>query len=264
MSRAAHRRPDAPGPLPQDLTRLGSSRVLRGNGLVAKSGSSEGIAREAFLFGEAAALLPVGTPTLVASGPDRLLMEDVGGEPASPEDVTPLAQLALVHESFVGATGIRHERFCDVFGREREGRLALARGSANAAALPEPLSGLADYPLLLDEDRGRRAANVVYGDAWSGNVLMRGKDFVWLDWSDPAPDPPHTTSRRGSTARQGAGVGQPRGRAGRVPGGADDEGGAFQLQARGGRVRDPGFRRRARTADHCEPDLIERVIQRGT
>jgi len=54
------------GPSPQDLTRLGSSRVLRGNGLVAKTGSPEGIAREAFLFGEAAALLPVGTPTLVA------------------------------------------------------------------------------------------------------------------------------------------------------------------------------------------------------
>ena len=57
------------GPSPQDLTRLGSTRVLRGNGLVAKVGSPEGIAREAFLFGEAAALLPVNVPTLVASGP---------------------------------------------------------------------------------------------------------------------------------------------------------------------------------------------------
>ncbi|MGZ5298384.1 MAG: hypothetical protein ACXWDU_01780, partial [Actinomycetota bacterium] len=32
------------GPAPQDLTRFGSSRVLRGNGLVAKSGPAERIA----------------------------------------------------------------------------------------------------------------------------------------------------------------------------------------------------------------------------
>ena len=143
------------GPSPQDLTRLGSSRVLRGNGLVAKSGTPEGIAREAFLFGEAAALLPVGAPTLVASGPGWILMEDVGGEPVSPDDVTPLARLAPMHELFVGATGIEHERFRDVFGRERDGLLALARGSANAAALPEPLSTLLDDPSPLDVDHRR-------------------------------------------------------------------------------------------------------------
>ncbi len=38
------------GSAPEDLTRLGSSRVERGNGLVAKCGTPEGIAREAFLF----------------------------------------------------------------------------------------------------------------------------------------------------------------------------------------------------------------------
>jgi len=252
------------GPSPQDLTRLGSSRVLRGNGLVAKTGSPEGIAREAFLFGEAAALLPVGTPTLVASGPDWLLMEDIGGEPASPEDVTPLAQLALVHELFVGATGIEHERFSDVFGREREALLALARGSANAAALPEPLAGLLEDPAPLDEIVDAEPRTLVHGDAWSGNVLMRGKDFVWLDWAESGAGPAVFDL---STWLYGSAW---------APGSTSPEGalGAY-LAARTMKVEPFGFKRAvdacailgflltqlARLTDR-EPDLIERVIER--
>ena len=142
------------GPSPQDLTRFGSSRVMRGNGLVAKAGSPEGIAREAFLFGEAVALMPLGLPTLVEAGPGWILMEDVGGEPIDPADVSPLEGLARMHELFEGATGIEHERFRDVFGRERDVLLAEARVSANAAALPEPLASLlADPSPLTDVDR---------------------------------------------------------------------------------------------------------------
>jgi hypothetical protein len=178
------------GPAPQDLTRLGSSRVMRGNGLVAKAGSPEGIAREAFLFGEAAALMPVGLPELVEAGPGWILMEDVGGEPIDPTNVSPLEGLARMHELFEGATGIDHERFRDVFGREREALLSEARGSANAAALPEPLASLLrdQSPLIAIVDVQRRT--LVHGDAWPGNVLARGtKDFVWLDWAESGAGP---------------------------------------------------------------------------
>jgi hypothetical protein len=178
------------GPSPQDVTRLGSGRVMRGNGLVAKTGASDRIAREAFLFGEAAALMPVGLPALVDKGPDWILMEDVGGEPVPPEDVSPLAGLALVHELFEGATGIEHERFRDVFEREREGLLADARGSANAAALPQPLATLLADPSPLIAALDTQPRTLVHGDACPGNVLTTGSgEFVWLDWAESGAGP---------------------------------------------------------------------------
>jgi len=252
------------GPSPQDLTRLGSSRVLRGNGLVAKVGTPEGIARETFLFGEAAALLPVGVPTLVASGPDWILMEDVGGEPAPPDDVAPLVGLAQMHELFAGATGVEHERFRDVFGREREGLLALARGSANAAALPDPLASLLDDPSPLDEMLAGEPRTLVHGDAWPGNVLTRGKDFVWLDWSESGAGP---AAYDLSSWLYGSAW---------APGSTSPEGalGAY-LAARTTKVEPSRFKRAvdacavlgflltqlARLTDR-EPELIERVIER--
>ena len=252
------------GPSPQDLTRLGSSRVLRGNGLVAKAGPPEAIAREAFLFGEASALIPVNVPTLVDTGPGWILMEDVGGEPAAPDDVSPLEHLAPVHELFDGATGIEHERFRDVFGREREQLLALARGSANAAALPEPLASLLDDPSPLDAFLDAEPRTLVHGDAWSGNVLRR-----------------HRRTSCGSTGRS-------RRRTRRVrpldvalrlavgAGSTSPEGAlAAYLAARTTKVDPLAFRRAvdasailgflltqlARLTDR-EPDLIERVIER--
>jgi hypothetical protein len=252
------------GPSPQDLTRLGSSRVQRGNGLVAKTGPPEGVAREAFLFGEAAALVPVGLPKLVASGPGWILMEDVGGEPAAPDDVTPLVQLAPMHELFAGATGIEHERFRDVFGREREELLALARGSANAAALPEPLASLLDDPSPLDTFVDAEPRTLVHGDAWPGNVLTRGKDFVWLDWTQSGAGP---AAYDVSMWLYGSAW---------APGSTSPEGalGAY-LAARTTTVEPFAFKRAvdacailgflltqlARLTDR-EPDLIERVIER--
>ncbi|MGZ5213566.1 MAG: phosphotransferase family protein [Actinomycetota bacterium] len=253
------------GPAPQDLTRFGSSRVLRGNGLVAKSGPAERIAREAFLFGEAAALMPVGVPKLVDAGPGWLLMEDVGGEPVPPEDVSPLEGLARVHELFEGATGIEHERFRDVFGREREGLLSEAHVSANAAALPEPLSSLLADPSPLVAIVESQPRTLVHGDAWPGNVLTHGpKDFVWLDWAESGAGPAAFDLAVWLYGSPWA------------PGSTSPEGalGAY-LAARTTRVDPPAFKRAvdaaailgfllahlARLTDR-EPDLIERVIER--
>ena len=208
--------------------------------------------------------MPVGVPTLVASGPGWILMEDVGGEPAAPDDVAPLARLAPMHELFVGATGIEHERFRDVFGREREGLLALARGSANAAALPEPLASLLDDPSPLDAFVDAEPRTLVHGDAWPGNVLTRGKDFVWLDWTESGAGPAAYDLSMWLYGSAWA------------PGSTSPEGalGAY-LAARTTTVEPLAFKRAvdacavlgflltqlARLTDR-EPDLIERVIER--
>jgi hypothetical protein len=253
------------GPAPQDLTRLGSSRVMRGSGLVAKTGDPARIARESFLFGEAAELMPIGLPKLVAAGPGWILMEDAGGEPVSPEDVSPLEGLAEVHQLFEGATGIEHERFRDVFGREREALLSEARVSANAAALPEPLSSLLADPSPLTAAVDAQPRTLVHGDAWPGNVLASGrKGFVWLDWAESGAGPAAFDLAVWLYGSPWA------------PGSDNPEGalGAY-LAARTTRVDPSGFKRAvdaaavlgfllmhlARLTDR-EPDLIERVIER--
>jgi aminoglycoside phosphotransferase (APT) family kinase protein len=177
------------GPAPEELTRFGSSRVLRGNGLVAKFGPEERLAREAFLFGDARALLPVEVPVLVAHGPGWILMEAAGGEVGSAADVAPLARLAPVHELFDGSTGIEDPRFRDIFGRERDGLLAAARAEA-PAGMPEPLASLLDDPSPLTAIVDAEPRTLVHGDAWAGNVLVRGPgDYVWLDWEEAGAGP---------------------------------------------------------------------------
>ena len=178
------------GPTPTELTRVGSSRILRGNDLLAKFGPEERIAREAFLFGEASALMPVGVPAFVDAGTGWILMQDPGAEPAAPNDVSPLAGLATMHELFQGATGIEHERFRDVFGREREGLLASARGSSVADALPQPLASLLADPSPLLSIVDAEPRTLVHGDAGPGNIVARGPDdFVWLNWEDAGAGP---------------------------------------------------------------------------
>lgn len=178
------------GPSPMEQARLGESRIFRGNDLAAKFGPEERIAREAFLFGEASALMPIGVPVLVDAGPGWILTQDPGDEPAPPNDVSPLAQLATMHELFQGATGIEHGRFRDVFGREQDPLLVAARGSSIADALPQPLASLLADPsplLSIVEDEPR---TLVHGDAGPRNVVARGpEDFVWLNWEDAGAGP---------------------------------------------------------------------------
>ena len=209
-------------------------------------------------------MLPVSVPTLVASGPGWILMEDVGGKPRCTGRRRAARGTAPMHELLGGATGIDHERFRDVFGREREGLLALARGSANAAALPEPLASLLDDPSPLDAFVDADPRTFVHGDAWPGNVLMRGKDFVWLDWTGPARDLPRTTCRCGSTAPRGRRVRRAlRERSAPTWRPARRRWSPSGSSARWTRCTILGFllTQLARLTDR-EPDLIERVIER--
>jgi Phosphotransferase enzyme family len=178
------------GSSPMELARIGSSRVFRGDDLMAKFGPPERIAREAFLFGEASALMPIGVPVLVEAGPGWILTQDPGIEPLSPNDVSPLAGLASVHELFQTATGIDHERFRDVFGRERAGLLATARASSIADSLPEPLASLLAEPSPLLSIVDAEPRTLVHGDAGPSNVVARGPDdLVWLNWEDAGAGP---------------------------------------------------------------------------
>jgi Ser/Thr protein kinase RdoA (MazF antagonist) len=191
-------------------------------------------------------------------------MEDVGGEPIDPADVSPLEGLARMHELFEGATGIDHERFRDIFVSERDGLLAEARVSANAAALPEPLASLLADPSPLTDLVATQPRTLVHGDARPGNVLARGADFVWLDWTGSGAGPAAfdlATWLYGSPS---------------APGSASPEGalGAY-LAARTLPVDPSAFKRAvdsaavlgfllthlARLTDR-EPDLIGRVIER--
>ena len=176
------------GPTPEELVGLGPSRLLRGDGLVAKFGWEERAAREAFILGDASALVPVDTPTLVDAGPGWILMEVAEGDPAVSDDVRGLERLAPMHELFVGATGIEDPRFRDVFGRERDGLLDAAR--AVAPALPEPLASLLADPSSLFAIVDAEPRTLVHGDCWYGNVLAHGPaQLTWLDWEDAGAGP---------------------------------------------------------------------------
>jgi len=176
------------GSAPEELTGLGPSRLLRGNGLVAKFGWEERAAREAFVLGEASALVPVDTPPLVDAGSGWILLEAVEGEPAVADDVRGLARLAPMHELFVDATGVNDPRFRDVFGRERDGLLAAAR--VVTPALPEPLSSLLADPSPLTAIVGAEPRTLVHGDCWHGNVLVHGPaGLTWLDWEEAGAGP---------------------------------------------------------------------------
>ena len=169
-----------------------------------------------------------------------------------------------MHELFEGATGIEHERFRDIFGRERDGLLAKARVSANAAALPEPLASLLADPSPLTDLVATQPRTLVHGDAWPGNVLVRGADFVWLDGRGPAPDRPRSTSRSGCTARRGLRVRRvPRARStptSRLAPSLFDPS-AFKRAVDSAAVLGFLLTHLARLTDR-EPDLIGRVIER--
>jgi len=175
------------GPAPRDLSRLGSARVLEGEGVVLKAGPSDRTARETLVLGELSGTLPLAVPSLVEAGPGWLLLRLVDiREPSHPAAwrAGALAELAGLHDAFADAPILADQRLRDLTGREFPALLERTAELADALDLPEPLRRLAVNPgPLLAELEGE--STVIHGDAWPGNVLSTADEArCWIDWEE--------------------------------------------------------------------------------
>lgn len=173
------------GQAPEELGRFGSSRVLRGHGLVLKVGPPERAAREACVLAESDRL-PLAVASLLDSGAGWLLLEEVdsvGAAESRVEDEA-LADLARLHEAFAGDSFLGDPRLRDITDHELPELRERSQQLARDLALPEPLLTLAVSPEpLLTQLLG--ATTLLHGDAWPGNVLrLRGGGRCWIDWEE--------------------------------------------------------------------------------
>ena len=169
------------GTEPQDVTRLGSSRVLRGNGYVAKTGPPGRIAREAYVLGELADRLPLAVPRLIEAGSGWLVMVDAGrGGPPAGWSAAPMGDLAALHAIFADSTALADARLADPFGADLSGLLA----AGAAVELPPPLDRLHADPAPLLAAFAGQPVTLVHGDAWHGNLVWATGRPVWIDWEE--------------------------------------------------------------------------------
>lgn len=170
------------GPAPDDLSRLGSSRVLRGNGAVLKAGPADRAAREAFVLAQASRL-PLPVPTLLEAGEGWILLEEVAEVSGSRRDGT-LADLARLHETLADDEMLNDSRLRDVTGAELPGLHARSVRLAEELELPDPLRTLAAGPAALLANLGG-PMTLVHGDAWPGNVIESPDGRrCWIDWEE--------------------------------------------------------------------------------
>ena len=170
------------GPSPRELGRLGSSRVLEGNGLVLKAGPPDRAAREAFVLGELVDTLPLRLPPLLEAGEGWLLIGAVDVVLADP--AAALSDLAALHDALAHEAVLADRRLRDVAGDELPTLVDRSTALAAEMALPDPLLTLAADPrLLLAALTG--PTTLVHGDAWPGNVLAtQGGGRCWIDWEE--------------------------------------------------------------------------------
>lgn len=168
------------GERPTDLTRLGSSRVLQGNGYVVKVGPQHRIARETYVLRDLRQRLPLAVPELVDIGEGWMLLTDVGpDDPPGRWSPVPMRDLAALHREFTADPAVDHPSLADPFGAPRMAGPPLPAPLDALAADPSPLvAALADLPVTL-----------VHGDAWHGNLLWRGERPWWLDWEEASRAP---------------------------------------------------------------------------
>jgi hypothetical protein len=169
------------GAQPEDMTRLGASRVLRGNGCVVKVGPQGRLAREAYVLGELADRLPLSVPRLIESGPGWLVMADAGqGEPPANWSPAPMYDLAAMHTAFTDSVAVADARLADPFGTDLPGLLA----AGATVELPAPLAELHADPVPLLAALADQPITLIHGDAWHGNLVWATDRPSWIDWEE--------------------------------------------------------------------------------
>jgi hypothetical protein len=168
-------------------TGAGACRVFSGDGLVAKLGPPDVVAREAAVLSTS---LPVSKPVLVDAGPGWLVMtaeaDDEG--PWSDDQLTAaLADLARLHDAFGGgavasAPGLAGAPLRRPFSSEGADEL-LGPSRRLGVPLPAPLARMLADPSPLLAAAGEEPATLLHGDPWPGNVRrpFPGRR-VWIDW----------------------------------------------------------------------------------
>jgi hypothetical protein len=178
-----------------EVTGLGSSRVLRGNGYVVKVGRPERIARESFVLGDLAPRLPLRTPRLIDAGQRWLAITDLG-DSVLPQSWSPapLRDLAALHAQFTDSAVLYDTRLADPFGADLNEHLAVARAAvASSTVIGSGLSPaladlLADPTPLLDA-LADQPMTLIHGDAWYGNLVWRSAVPFWIDWEECSRGP---------------------------------------------------------------------------
>jgi hypothetical protein len=169
------------GSHPQDVTGLGSSRVLRGNGYVVKAGPPDRIAREVYVLGGLADRLPLAVPRLIEWGPGWLVMADARrGDPPAGWSPAPMRDLAAMHEAFAETAAVADPRLADPFGADLSRFLAAGAD----VELPPPLAELHADPAPLLAALDGLPVTLVHGDAWWGNLVWASGCPVWIDWEE--------------------------------------------------------------------------------
>jgi len=157
----------------------GACRVFSGEGLVAKVGPTDVVAREAAVL---ATPLPVSKPVLVDSGPGWLVMtaEPDDDRPWAEDELTAaLADLARLHDDAPVLADVPLRRPFTPDGAD----LLLEPVRRLGFALPAPLARALVDPAVLLAAAEDEPVTLLHGDPWPGNVLRPSAGRrVWIDW----------------------------------------------------------------------------------
>lgn len=205
------------GDSPEELPDTADSRVLRGNGHVAKLAPAELVEREYRVLEIAEKHFPMRVPRLVNHGIFWVVMSEIPTTErpwADEELLAALSQLARLHESFLGSALLEEPWLRDPLDRDLEVLLAEAR-TLREYLRPELTNVLQNLSEIVDYLR-TQPKTLLHGDPFPDNILRladdvdpdsvatrpasedaRGQDpqtiedyLVWIDWCHASIGPP--------------------------------------------------------------------------